>query len=325
MVKLNSSNSRAGVLLLPLNYNKITARAEPSPYLKNVVFYINKKSSNILDWLLYFAGIIIFSISITMFTAPNNIAPGGLTGVSTVIKHITDIPIGTMYLILNIPVFILGYVFFKFRFIAKTIVLTLLLSFSIDLIAMFIAPYTENKLLACVYGGILSGIGLAIIHVRGASTGGTDIIARVINKRLSFLSMGKIILSLDALVVISAAVFFRSLESGLYAMITMYVSSKMIDSIIYGADKGKVVLVNSGKNDLIVEDIFKIMGRGVTVLNSTSAYTGAEKKVIMCAVRRHETVAIHKIIRNNDPEAFVITFEAGEITGEGFRQITNYN
>lgn len=286
-----------------------------TPDLKNTVWEITK------DLLYYAVGSVLCAVSVTMFTAPNHIAPGGVTGLSTVINYLTGLPIGVMGLVLNIPIFIWAIMRIGYKLVAKTIVATVFYSAAIDLIDLVSPTYTGNPMLASVFGGLLGGAGLALVFMRGSTTGGTDLVARLLNHRIRFISMAKLMLGVDFVVVLISALAYRSIESALYATISIFVSSRIIDTILYGTDEGtgKVMFIVSEKNEQIAKEILNDVGRGVTFLDSRGAYTGREGEVLLCAAWRYEVVKIKDIVRSIDKNAFLIIGDAGEISGEGFR------
>lgn len=277
----------------------------------------------ILDGLFFLAGSFIFAISVNTFTAPNNIAPGGLTGIATMLNYIWGIPIGTVTLLMNIPIFLWGFFEVGYRFILKTIVATAVSSVMIDLTVNILPRYQGDMLLTTVFGGFFSGLGLALIFVRGGTTGGTDLIANLISLRVRHLSLGRLILIVDMIIVVASAFVYGSYESPLYATIVIYITSKVIDVVLYGADigTGKILFIVSRKNEEIAEKIMQILGRGVTELYSRGAYTKQDGEVLLCAVSRQEVYKVYDIIHSIDPDAFTIVGDAGEISGEGFKEI----
>ena len=278
----------------------------------------------ILDGLLFLAGSLIYAASINIFTAPNNIAPGGLTGIATMLNYLFQLPIGTMILVMNIPLFILGFVFFGWKFIIKTIVATALSSVVIDATSGIMPAYHGEPLITVVFGGLLSGVGLALILVRGGTSGGTELAANLVAIKFPHISIGKLIMVLDVIVVLISAWVYQDFESPLYAMIVIFITSWVIDAILYGTSigTGKMMFIISPKNSDIAEAILTKMERGVTALKSRGGYSGIEGEVLLCAVRRQEVYRIYHLIREIDPDAFIIVGDAGEISGEGFRSIT---
>lgn len=283
---------------------------------------INKKSI-FLDGLLFLAGSVLYAVSVDMFTAPNEIAPGGLTGVGTMLNSLFGTPIGTAVLVLNIPLFIWGAVDMGWKFLGKTITATVLVSAMIDILAPFMHVYTGDKMLASIFGGIFSGTALALIFIRGGTTGGTDIVARLINRRAPQFSVGKLILLVDMVVIVAAGFIYGNLESPLYAVISIFVSTKIIDALIYGTSigTGKMMFIISDQNEEISKEIIANISRGVTKIKSVGGYSGTERQVLLCALSRSEVYKTYDIIHRIDPRAFIIVGEAGEISGEGFAKL----
>lgn len=276
-----------------------------------------------MDAVFCFFGSLIYSASVAMFTAPNKIAPGGVTGISTVLFYLIHTPIGVMIFVLNIPLFILGLRFIGGPFMVKSIICTTMTSVFVDLMeATHFYKYTGNMLLAALYGGILSGTGLGLIFLRGGTSGGSDIGSRLLKLKFKHVSMGRMMMILDAMVIIASAIVFRNVESGLYALISIFASSRVIDSILYGSDNGKMAVIISKDPDALANAIIGELGRGLTLLKGKGYYTGQERDVIMCAVRRSEAAQLRTVIRKIDPSAFIIMCEASEVIGFGFKPIT---
>jgi len=277
----------------------------------------------VIDYVIIFFGCIVYSTSINIFTAPNHIAPGGITGISTMLNYLFPfLPLGTMIFVMNIPLLIWGMFENGKHFLAKTIFATFTVSVLVDVISPFIQPYTYsgNPLLAAIFGGVLNGGGLAFIIYRGGTTGGTDIIAKNLNKRKPFLSMGTIVLAVDVIVIGAAAVVYKSLESALYSGITVFVVTKVMDSVIYGisGDNGKLILIITNKHEEIAQEIMNRMVRGVTLIDAQGGYNKDNKKVILCAVRPQQVYKIDSFVKNMDPGAFIVVTTAGAIKGNGF-------
>lgn len=272
-----------------------------------------------VDILYFFAGAIIYSVSVNMFLSPNGISPGGFTGVAAVINHITNIPTGTMLFIFNIPVLILGYIKMGGVFILKTSFVTVLVSLSLDISARLLPIIRADGILVSMFGGILMGIGLSLILLRGATTGGIDIIAKFVNRKYRHLSVGKIILMADGIVILLNALVYKNAESALYSIVAMYMGTRLMDVLLYGADKGKIIYIITNSPDEICNEINHSVGRGVTKLSVIGGYTGETKIMLMCTVRVHEVAAIHDLVKQYDDRAFMVVSDAGEIIGEGFK------
>lgn len=271
------------------------------------------------DLLLFIIGAVVYSAAVNMFLSPNGISPGGFTGIATVVNYITDIPTGIMLFIFNIPVLVLGCIKLGGIFILKTSFVTALVSIGIDLSAKLLPPLKTDGILASMFGGILMGLGLSLILLRGATTGGIDIIAKLVNRRYRHLSVGKIILMADGIVIAINALVYKNAESALYSIVAMYAATRMMDLLLYGADRGKIIYIVTNKPDVICHAINHTVGRGVTRLSVIGGFTGESRTMLMCTVRIHEAAAVHDIVRQNDSKAFVVTSDAGEIIGEGFK------
>ncbi len=274
-----------------------------------------------IDFLAYLIGSGLDAIAVNTFSAPNNIAPGGVTGLSIIVNYATQAPIGTVIFLLNIPLFLLGLYLIGWKFIAKTVLATFMMSAVIDVTAPFIPAYQGDTILAALFGGVVDGLGLGLVLLRGATTGGSDLAARLLVLKFPHLSLGRLMLSVDAVVILVAALVFQNMESVLYAVIMLFVSSRVADGLLYGADRGKMILVVSRKSREIAKGILDQLERGATLLQGKGAYTGEGQEVLLCAVRRHEAAKLHNIVRSVDPDAFWIVTEAGEIMGEGFKQL----
>ncbi len=262
----------------------------------------------------------VFSVSVNMFSAPNNIVQGGLTGVGTVINHLLPwMPIGTAIFLMNIPLFFLAWRYLKSTFLIRTVCATAVFTSLIDLGSAFITPYTGDKLLGCIFCGVLSGVGLALVFITGATTGGTDIVAMLLRKKYPRLSMGRVILFIDFAVVLLSFAVYGELESIMYAIIVIFLSSRVIDTVLYGSDHSKLVFIITQKSEEILSAILGEIGRGATVLPVKGGYTQEDKSLIMCAAKKIQIRNILRLISRKDPKAFTVVCDAGEVLGEGFR------
>ena len=275
----------------------------------------------LMDFLFMLAGSIIYAIGINGFTAPNNIAPGGVTGIATMLTFLFDTPIGTVVFLINIPIVVWAIVEIGYKLVAKTAMAIVLNSIAIDAVALLMPEYHGDALIITLIGGVCEGVGLSLVFMRGATTGGTDLTARVLNHRLRHLSMGKLMLAVDGCIVVVSAFVFKSIESAVYACVVIFVSTHIIDAILYGTDigNGKMFFVISQKNEMIADRILTEMDRGATFIKSRGAYLKQDGEILFCAVRRFEVYKISEIIRTTDPNAFVIVGDAGEIAGECFK------
>ncbi len=257
-----------------------------------------------------------------MFVNPARLSAGGITGLATVLNELTNIPIGFSILVLNIPIIIAAAITFGKKFIIRTSIVTIIFSVVIDIAGAVLKPHYIEPILAAIFGGILMGAGLSIIMYKGSTTGGVDILAKLINRKLPTVSIGHCILLLDLAVILLNSIVYKSLESMLYTIISLFISAKVIDFVIYGAKTCKVIYVISPENNQIAKNILQNVNRGVTLIKTKGAYTNLERDMLMCVVRRHQATRVMEIIRNIDTSAFVIVSEASEVNGNGFEQIT---
>ena len=264
------------------------------------------------------AGAFIFAVSINVFLAPNNIAPGGISGLSTAINYLNPhLHIGVMSFMFNLPIFWIGYKSMGRRFVITSMLVTFMCSVFLEVTALF-PRYTEDRMLSALFGGVLLGAGLGMVMRCGTTTGGTDILVRVLHKKNPSLSLGSLVFVFDLIVVAFAAAVYRELTSALYALIAIFVSSLVLDRIVSGADDGKLAYIMSSKTDELAGAISKSLGRGLTLLHAKGYYTGTEKDVIMIVIRRYQLSSLRRIVSRIDPDAFMIFSDAAQVVGEGF-------
>lgn len=277
---------------------------------------------NIINYTIIIFGAALYALSVVIFTAPNNIAPGGLTGAATLINYLFSFPIGTFIFFMNVPLLFIGYKRLGRDYFIKTVFGTAAVSVLIDIFTPFIPAYKGNMILVCIFGGILNGSGIALIFSRGGSSGGTDIIASLINRYFPQFSIGYLIMISDAFIVILSAFVYNSIESGLYAVISIFVSSRLIDRIIYGTsrDNGKLMLIITEKHKEILNELLNNVSRGVTVLSAYGGYSGNKKKLLVCAVRPNQVFKVNNIVKKLDFSSFIIVTTANAIYGEGFKK-----
>ena len=272
------------------------------------------------DYALILLGCIISGVSYAYFFVPNNIAPGGITGVATVLTHLIGWPpVGTLSFILNIPLFLLGFRSGGKLFVLRSFIAMMLLSLFIDVLPG--KPITTDPMLASLFGGILLGIGLGFVLRAGTTTGGTDLAAQMVHNRFSFISVGTFLFAIDCMVVLLAGIVF-DIQAALFALISLYVSTKAIDMVIKGWNTEQQIMIISDASSSIADRIMKEMDRGATFLSATGAYTGEKRGMIYCVVTRAQIMQVKSIVSAIDPRAFVTVSNAHEVMGEGFR---NFN
>lgn len=293
------------------------------------------KIKTLKDYLLIIVGSIITALGTNIFLIPNKIAPGGLTGVATVIYHLSNgiISPGLTMLVLNIPLFIIGVKYIGKKFIFKTLVGTVLLSLFIDifkpftdqLAGMLLLSGSEplnnspDLLLYSVYGGLFIGIGIGLIFRVGGTTGGSDLAAKLVHHFFPGFTIGQTLTFIDIGIVVFATIAFKSFILGLYAIITLFVMSRIIDAIIEGVNFAKAVYIISDKASEIGENILYDLDRGITALKGTGMYTGKEREVLMCVLHRSQISQLKQIVKSIDQDAFVILADVREVLGEGFK------
>ena len=272
------------------------------------------------DYVIIACGAAVYALSVDFFTAPNEIAPGGVTGVATMLNHLLYVPIGACALALNIPLFIWAAIENGARFVYRTVAASALVSVLIDLIALTPFRYSGNSILAALFGGVLSGAGLGLIFLRGGSTGGTDIIGRNLHMRYPYLSVGSIIFVCDIAVIALSAVVYGSIENALYAVIAIFTSTRVIDAVVFGfsRDNGKLLIIITAEAEAVRGVLLSSADRGVTVLSARGGYSDAPMGVILCAAHTRDVYRVKGCVSSADPSAFIITATATAISGLGF-------
>ena len=265
-------------------------------------------------------GALVGGAAYPLFLTPNRIAPGGITGVAMILNHLFHWPVGTVSLALNIPLFIISYRAMGKIFAFRSLVATVLFSLFIDILPL--RPLTTDPLLGTLYGGVLLGVGLGLIMRGGATTGGSDMIARMVHRRFQFISVGSFLFAIDCAVVVAAGFLIGTTEA-LYALINIFLTAKVMDVVIVGFSANKACFVISSKWQEISERIMRDMDRGVTQLTARGAYTGTERPTLLCVISRSEIMAFKRILREEDENAFVIIVEAHEAIGDGFSALSD--
>jgi uncharacterized membrane-anchored protein YitT (DUF2179 family) len=263
-------------------------------------------------------GSVIGAAAYPAFLIPNNIAPGGLTGVATILNYLAGWPVGITSLVLNIPLFLFGYRTMGKIFAFRSLVATALFTILIDILPLGLV--SEDPLLGTLFGGVVLGIGLGLILRGGATTGGSDMVARMVHRRFSFITVGMFLFALDFLVVLAAAVFIGGTQA-LYAMIDIYVCGRVIDAVMVGFGGNKACFVMTDAWQKITGRVLNEIERGCTLLEARGAYSGRSRPVVMCVMSRQEMTALKRIVQEEDEKAFMFITEAHEALGEGFSRL----
>ncbi|MCI9105614.1 MAG: YitT family protein [Lachnospiraceae bacterium] len=284
---------------------------------------MNRNKKECMKDILYdFAGAFLQALGIWCFIEPCMIAPGGVSGMALLINHLTKFPVGIMTLILNIPLLISSYVCLNRRMTKKTIQTVFIMSLVLDgLVAPLFPQYIGDKLISSVFGGILAGVGMALIFMRDSTTGGGDILAKLLQKRFPYMHTGYALMIIDVVVIGVSVLVFGKLEAALYGLISMVATTQTIDAILYGMNKGAMVMIHSEKNREIADEIMERLNRGTTFFKSMGGYSKKEGETLLCVIDRKQFYLIKEIAYAHDPRAFVVVSETKETYGEGFLDI----
>lgn len=280
------------------------------------------KKNLFIDILYDFLGCLIFSTGVQAFSAPLDLPPGGVTGFAIIANHLTGLPVSLLTFLINLPLLVLAFVFLGKQVALYSVKSVLILTFTLELTHRIVPAYEGDVLLAALFAGVLQGTGLAIILLRGSTTGGTDIIARLIQLRFPHFPIGRLLFALDGVVLVLTAIVYRSASNAMYALVLVFISSRVIDGIVYGSESGRMLMIISEKHEEIAEAIHEEMERGSTLLKGVGTYTYQERPVLLCAISTPEFQTLKKLIHTYDPEAFVISLQTDEVLGEGFAPLT---
>lgn len=279
---------------------------------------IVKTKHIIIQFLQIIVGTALVAMSTSLFLLPNQLSSGGFSGIATIVYYLLKIPLGTTVLVLNIPLFIMSLIKNGKHFFLNAITGTVGLSVFLNIFEK-IKPITTDRFLACIYGGIIAGIGTAIILKANASTGGTDLLTQIIKAYKPNIKISNLLVVLDTIIVAMNVIFFKELEIGLYSAITIYVMGKMLDIFFEGIDFAKMIYIISPQNEEIAKQIGERIRRGSTSLYGKGMYKKMDKEVLLCVASRGEVREIRKIVKEIDKNAFVVITNAREVFGEGFK------
>ena len=295
-------------------------KSSKSSEMTQVQIHRNKVKEFLIDTFIFVIGGILYSVAINCFLSKNNILNGGFTGIATILNYLFQLPIGTVIFIMNIPLFFIAFKKLGVRFVLRTIWATLINSTFIDLGAI-LPVYQNDLLLSSLFGGALVGIALGIIFIRNATTGGVDIIAKLVKLRFPHISIGRSILFFDIFVVILGGIIYRNFESMLYASVVIFVSAQVLDYVIFGVSRGAMILIISEQSEKLCNMILGDLDRGVTILKAQGGYSKADKDVLLCACFDNQTHKLIKKIKSADENAFFIVTQSKQILGNGFMKI----
>lgn len=262
-------------------------------------------------------GIAIVAIDINMFFVPNKIAAGGITGLATVLHYLSGLSVGSLMLIFNVPLFIIGIKILGAKYGLKTLYGAIALAVLVDVFAPYTPTLTHDILLNSIYGGLLVGVGMGLVFRFRGNTAGTALAAAILHKIFN-ITVGQALLILDFFVVAFAGIVFKSPELALYAIIAIFVTAKIIDLVQEGPNNSKAFFIMAAEPELLAEGILKEVDRGVTFLQGKGGYTGQDRELLLCVVETSEVTQLKELIYQHDPQAFIIVTDAQEVLGEGF-------
>ena len=270
-------------------------------------------------------GSAVFAAGFAFFLQPNDLSPGGISGLALLIVELTGFSrVGVVSILMNLPLFLLGGLKIGRQFFAGSLIGMVLSSALIDVFTALQLPAVE-PVIAIVYGGVICGVGLGIVFVNGTSTGGSDILVRLLKLRYRNVPIGQIALTLDAAVVILTGIVFRDMNKALYTGITVFLCGKMVDAVVYSFDYSKVAMIISKEYGAIAREVGIRLDRGATFLHGEGSYSGNETKVVLVAIKKQQLAELKELVMELDPSAFVIVQEAHQVLGDGFHRYSRHS
>lgn len=276
---------------------------------------------NLKNYVILTAAAVIYAVAISLFLDPNNIAPGGVTGISILVNRFTKIPTGTVNMMINIPIVLLGLWKFGWRFICSTMYALALITVFINSLAAY-GAVTDDLLIAAVIGGALIGVALALVFKAGATTGGIDIIVKVVRTKRRHIKTNILFLAFDSMVILASWMVFQDLTVAFYAGIAVITDSIVMDKILYGSDEAKMIFVICDKPEQVKQRLFGDLDLTATIIPAKGAYTNAPKEMLMIVTRKQVYPKLEEVVKDEDASAFMIVSSASEIFGEGYKDIT---
>jgi uncharacterized membrane-anchored protein YitT (DUF2179 family) len=275
-----------------------------------------------LMFLKILIGSILDAAGISFLLYQNGIIMGGVMGISMILNRLLTTPVGLVTIALNVPLFILAWKRIGSSFFIGSLMGLVLSSVILDLFGL-IPPIvlTENPILAGIFGGVVSGFGQGLIYAAGGSTGGVDIVAKILRHYFPYIDYGKIVMGLSAVIFIAYAVVFEAYENSLYSVFTAFIISRMVDTVLYGLNYSKVCYIITEKSEEVSKAITQELSRGVTMLYGRGAFSGREKMMLLCAIKKQQIMDLKRVVKRIDPDAFMIISEAREVLGYGFQYL----
>lgn len=274
----------------------------------------------VIDYLVITLGSVIYAAGISMFLDPNNLAPGGVSGIAIILNNfIKPINVGTIIVLINIPIMIIGVIKFGFRFLCSSIYAVAVSSAAMEIFDRTVGSLTSNLLLAAIAGGTLQAVGIGLVFRTGATTGGTDIIVRLLRLKFRYMKTGTIFLMIDGVIIAASGIVFKDLDIALYAALSLTVYMMMFNSVLYGGSEARLIYIISGSRERIASRIMTELDAGATIIEGKGAYTGQDRDVLMIVLRMRSLPEARDIVREEDKNAFMIVTKATSVFGEGFK------
>lgn len=275
------------------------------------------------NFFLMTVGAFIYAFGIAVFLDPNHLAPGGISGLSIILNSLIPIGTGIWIFVINIPLMIIGLIVFKLKFLVGTVYVTALSSAIIEVIdrvfSGWIPNMTEHLLIAAIAGGALVALGIGLVFRGGGSTGGFDIVVKLLRRKFRHMKTGVLYLVLDSSIILLSAIVFQNVLVAMYAAVTVFTNSTVLDLVLYGKDNAKMVYIISDCPERVSERLINEVETGVTLLHGEGAYTKKNKKVLMCVLHDHQYPMVRDVVKQEDKHAFLIVTKATEIYGEGYK------
>ena len=276
----------------------------------------------LIKYLIIVVGSAVYAVGFQFFLYPNDVVSGGVVGIAMILNRLTGLPVGLMTIIFNIPLFVIAWRHFGLDFLIGSLAGMAISSAFVDLFALCGLVLTDDPMLASIIGGVIKGAGLGAIYYVGATTGGIDIVAKMLRQKYAQLNFGTLILILDAVIITAYAVILGRYQSAMYSVIAMFVVSKVIDLALYGLDNSSLCYIISEKSEELTQTIITgTMHRGVTILEGKGAYSHQQKHVIMCVIKRTQIGELRRVVRSVDENAFFVVTDAKNVFGKGFDNI----
>ena len=278
-----------------------------------------KIGKKVLGYVLMTLACFCYAVGISLFVEPNNIASGGVTGIAIILNKAIGGSTGIWFFVINIPILLIGMWKFGFKFLMSTVYCTTIISVFTDLLSHYGSPLTNDVLVATIAGGMLTATGMGGVFKAGATTGGMDIVVKLCKLKFPYMKTGSLFLIMDFLVVLASAFVFQDIDRAFYSAMEVFVTSTLLDLVLYGKDGAKLIYIISDKSEKIAARLLDELNIGVTYMEGQGAYSGREKKVIMCVTKKQIAPRAEEIVKEEDPNTFMIVSSASEIYGEGYK------